>query len=123
MENVGFLKDKPKALHAFRVVTKGHIYLLAAKSAALKKDWMKVGCLTSTSEPLARCSLSPNPWPRRLEEVLHASVADDSVHAVVGSTMKVVNEGGMHPFISRIMLFAMISSRLKHHAIGHLHAV
>lgn len=42
MENVGFLKDKPKALHAFRVVTKGHIYLLSAKSMALKKDWMRV---------------------------------------------------------------------------------
>lgn len=42
VETVGFLKDKPKALHAFRVVTKGHIYLLAAKSAALKQDWMKV---------------------------------------------------------------------------------
>lgn len=42
---MGFLKDKPKALHAFRVVTKGHIYLLAAKSAALKKDWMKVRCV------------------------------------------------------------------------------
>eukprot|EP00903_Cladosiphon_okamuranus_P017118 g15771.t1 len=42
VENVGFLKDKPKALHAFRVVTKGHIYLLAAKSLALKKDWMRL---------------------------------------------------------------------------------
>lgn len=39
---MGFLKDKPKALHAFRVVTKGHIYLLSAKSIALKKDWMRV---------------------------------------------------------------------------------
>ena len=42
VENVGFLKDKPKALHAFRVVTKGHIYLLSAKSMALKKDWVRV---------------------------------------------------------------------------------
>ena len=41
VENVGFLKDKPKALHAFRVVTKGHIYLLSAKSLPLKKDWMR----------------------------------------------------------------------------------
>lgn len=41
MENVGFLKDKPKALYVFRVVTKGHIYLLSARSQALKQDWMK----------------------------------------------------------------------------------
>lgn len=41
---MGFLKDKPKALHVFRVVTKGHIYLLSCKSASLKQDWMKV-CL------------------------------------------------------------------------------
>ena len=45
VENVGHLADKPKALHVFRVVTKGHIYLMSAKSAALKKDWMKVSKL------------------------------------------------------------------------------
>ncbi|CAM9989919.1 unnamed protein product, partial [Sphacelaria rigidula] len=42
VENVGHLKDKPKALHIFRVVTKGHIYLLSCKSASLKQEWMKV---------------------------------------------------------------------------------
>lgn len=47
VENVGFLKDKPKALHPFRVVTKGHIYLLAARSAALKQDWIKVSRIHS----------------------------------------------------------------------------
>lgn len=45
---MGFLKDKPKALHAFRVVTKGHIYLLCARSAALKQDWVKVIVLPSS---------------------------------------------------------------------------
>ncbi|CAN0090644.1 unnamed protein product [Discosporangium mesarthrocarpum] len=42
VEDVGLLKDKPKALHPFRVVTKGHIYLLSAKNAGLKRDWMRV---------------------------------------------------------------------------------
>lgn len=42
VEDVGYLKDKPKALHIFRVITKGHIYLLSAKSMALKKDWVRV---------------------------------------------------------------------------------
>ncbi|CBJ29090.1 pleckstrin homology (PH) domain-containing protein [Ectocarpus siliculosus] len=42
VEDVGYLKDKPKALHVFRVVTKGHIYLLSAKSMALKKDWVRL---------------------------------------------------------------------------------
>lgn len=55
VEDVGFLKDKPKALHAFRVVTKGHIYLLSAKSAALKKDWTKASSSSSGSENLYEC--------------------------------------------------------------------
>ncbi|CAM9537785.1 unnamed protein product [Chrysoparadoxa australica] len=41
-EDVTRLVSKPKALHPFRVVTSGHIYLLSARSHAEKEAWLRV---------------------------------------------------------------------------------
>ncbi|CAM9593705.1 unnamed protein product, partial [Phaeothamnion confervicola] len=46
VEDVGFLKGKPKALFPFRVVTAGHIFLLSAASGGEKAAWMRVLELT-----------------------------------------------------------------------------
>ena len=42
VEDVGFIKSKPKANHVFRVVANGHIYLLSASTAEEKSSWMRV---------------------------------------------------------------------------------
>ncbi len=42
VEDVGFMKSKPKANHVFRVVTNGHIYLLEASSSEEKNAWMRM---------------------------------------------------------------------------------
>lgn len=59
---MGFLKDKPKALYLFRVVTKGHIYLLSAKSQALKQDWMKASAEFRKASGIRLRFLWPNPY-------------------------------------------------------------
>ncbi len=42
VEDVGFIKSKPKACNVFRVVANGHIYLLDASSLDEKNTWMRV---------------------------------------------------------------------------------
>ncbi len=42
VEDVGFMKSKPKASNVFRVVANGHIYLLDASSSEEKNAWMRV---------------------------------------------------------------------------------
>ncbi len=41
VEDVGYIKSKPKATHVFRIVTNGHIYLLDASSSEEKNSWMR----------------------------------------------------------------------------------
>jgi hypothetical protein len=42
VEAVGYLPGKPKAMHPFRVVTDGHIFLLSAPTADERTAWMRV---------------------------------------------------------------------------------
>jgi hypothetical protein len=42
VEAVGYLPSKPKAMHPFRVVTDGHIFLLSAPTADERTAWMRV---------------------------------------------------------------------------------
>jgi hypothetical protein len=48
VEAVGYLPGKPKAMHPFRVVTDGHIFLLSAPTADERTAWMRV--LTQVSD-------------------------------------------------------------------------